>query len=148
MALRLVPNDDSGRRLNPAEPMRLVSEALGYFAQHFSETDALGRVAATIGTSDAVLDFSFDQIRGMTPAEALLDHRLNQLFQSLTVRPRQGLGSAIRACGLGSTNNVVRQFETTFGIEMPLFLLTCRRAAEDRLFRQAHPEAEALVLPS
>ena len=29
----------------------------------------------------------------------------------------------------------------------PLFLLTCRRAAEDRLFRLQHPEAEALVLP-
>jgi hypothetical protein len=33
-----------------------------------------------------------------------------------------------------------------FGIAMPLFLLTCRRAADDRLFRLEHPEANALVL--
>ena len=33
-----------------------------------------------------------------------------------------------------------------FGIAMPLFLLTCRHAADDRLFRLEHPEANALVL--
>ena len=38
-------------------------------------------------------------------------------------------------------------FEQEFGIDMPLFLLTCRRAAYDQLFRLEHPEAEALVLP-
>ena len=30
---------------------------------------------------------------------------------------------------------------------MPLFLLTCRRAADDRLFRLEHQGAEELVLP-
>jgi hypothetical protein len=33
-----------------------------------------------------------------------------------------------------------------FGIAMPLFLLTCRNAADDRLFRLEHPEANALVI--
>jgi hypothetical protein len=42
---------------------------------------------------------------------------------------------------------VLALFEQEFGIEMPLFLLTSRRAADDRLFRLEHPEAEELVLP-
>ena len=29
---------------------------------------------------------------------------------------------------------------------MTLFLLTCRRVADDRMFRLEHPEANALVL--
>ncbi|MEB3172812.1 MAG: hypothetical protein VKL97_03000 [Cyanobacteriota bacterium] len=126
----------------------IVRDALLYFAKHFAETDALNSLCQAIGASMDCVDFSFDQIRGMTPAEALLDHRLNQLFTTLTDQPRQGLSKAIRACGLGGTMDVVTRFETAFGIEMPLFLLTCRRAAEDRLFRQSHPEPEALVLPS
>jgi hypothetical protein len=31
---------------------------------------------------------------------------------------------------------------------MPLFMLTCRRAADDRLFRKDHQDADALVLPT
>jgi hypothetical protein len=41
---------------------------------------------------------------------------------------------------------VVPLFEQTFGIEMALFLLTCRRAAEDRVFRRDHPDSRDLVL--
>ena len=120
---------------------------MAYFAQHFAEPDALTSLKEALGTSNECLDFSFDHIRGMTPAEALLDHRLNHLFSTLSDQPRQGLGLAIRACGLGQTMNVIKRFETAFGIDMSLFLLTCRRAAEDRLFRRTHPEASALVLP-
>jgi hypothetical protein len=43
---------------------------------------------------------------------------------------------------------VVALFEQAFGIEMSLFMLTCRRAADDRLFREDHPDVEALVLPT
>jgi hypothetical protein len=41
---------------------------------------------------------------------------------------------------------MVALFDQEFGIAMPLFLLTCRRAADDRLFRLEHPEANALVI--
>ena len=126
--------------------MQIVLEALGYFKKHFAETDALLAIADDLGISDDCLVFSFDQVCGMTPAEALLDHRLNKLFVALTNQPRQGLGVAIRACGLGHTRNVVSLFESAFGIEMPLFLLTCRRAADDREFRVSHPDDAALVL--
>jgi hypothetical protein len=56
--------------------------------------------------------------------------------------------SRTQACGLGCTAGVVALFEQIFGIVMPLFLLTCRRAADDRLFRRDHPQSEALVLPN
>ena len=41
---------------------------------------------------------------------------------------------------------MVALIDQEFGIAMPLFLLTCRHAADDRLFRLEHPEANALVL--
>jgi hypothetical protein len=48
---------------------------------------------------------------------------------------------------LGETAGVSALFEQEFGIDIPLFLHISRRAADDRLFRLEHPEAEALVLP-
>jgi hypothetical protein len=41
---------------------------------------------------------------------------------------------------------MVALFDQEFGIAMHLFLLTCHRAAVDRLFRLEHPEANALVI--
>ncbi|MCP9928407.1 AraC family transcriptional regulator [Cyanobium sp. CH-040] len=126
----------------------VVSRTLHYFARHFREPIAISDVAGHLGISEDCLDFCFDQTRGMTPAEALLQHRLNRLFHTITEQPKQGLRKAIRSCGLGEGGRTVELFERTFGIEMPLFLLTCRRAAEDRAFRRLHPSADRLVLPS
>lgn len=138
-------------RNNPpacASPTRIVADALHYFGLHFRNPISIEELALALDSSEACIDLSFDQIRGMTPAQALQGHRLNRLFATLTDEPRQGLGHAIQACGLAQTAGVLPLFEQTFGIAMPLFLLTCRRAAEDRLFRRDHPEARALVLPS
>jgi len=77
----------------------------------------------------------------------LQEHRLRKLFIALTAQPRHGLSRAIRAYGLAETTGVLALFEQEIGIDMPLFLLTCRRAAADRLFRRAHPDAEALMVP-
>jgi len=129
-------------------PMQIVARALQYFATHFSDPLPITELAQALNTSQDCLDFSFDQIRGMTPAQALQAHRLNKLFAVLTDQPRQGLERAIQTCGLDQTAGVVSLFEQTFGIDMSLFLLTSRRAADDRLFRQRHPDPQALVLPS
>jgi AraC-like DNA-binding protein len=146
--VRIVPTDFSaGPPAACGSPMQIVARAREYFGVHFADPILIPELALLLGISDDCLDFSFDQVRGMTPAQALQEHRLNRLFSSLTDKPRQGLGRAIRACGLGQTAGVVPLFEQTFGIDMPLFLLTCRRAADDRLFRRSHPEPQALVLP-
>jgi AraC-like DNA-binding protein len=128
--------------------MQVVAKARQYFGLHFQEPIVITEIPHALGISEACLDFSFDQVRGMTPAQALQEHRLNRLFAALTDQPRQDLKGAIQACGLDGTAGVVALFEQAFGIDMPLFLLTCRRAADDRLFRQEHPEAEALLLPT
>ncbi len=127
--------------------MHVVAMARQYFALHLHEPIEITAVPQALGISEDCLNVSFEQVRGMTPAQALLEQRLNTLFAALTNQPRQGLRRAIEACGLDRTADVVTLFEQTFGIDMPLFLLTCRRAADDRLFRRDHPEPEALVLP-
>ena len=126
--------------------MQIVSRCLQYFSHHFQDPCVTADMLQALEISEDCVSFSFDQVRGMTPAQALQEHRLNQLFVALTDQPRQGLGHAIRACGLGQTSGVVTLFEQTFGIEMPLFLLTCRRAADDRQFRRLHPDPTSLVL--
>jgi len=149
--MRVVPanfSNAAGNGRSATTPMLVVREALLYFGLHFQDPIVIGDLAPILGISNHCLDFSFDQVRGMTPAQALLDFRLNQLFTTLSHQPRQGLGHAVRSCGLGPTSDVLGLFEQTFGIPMPLFLLTCRRALDDRLFRQNHPEPEALVLPT
>ena len=127
-------------------PVQVVADALHYFGQHFGEPIQIPSMAESLGISLDCLNFSFDRIRKVTPVQVLRQYRLSKLFVALTDQPRQGLGRAIRACGLAETTAVLAQFEQEFGIAMPLFLLTCRRAADDRLFRLQHPEAEALVV--
>jgi transcriptional regulator GlxA family with amidase domain len=143
--MRTVPE---GCREAGQSGLMVVGRTLRYFARHFREPIAISQVASHLGISEDCLDFCFDQNRGMTPAEALLHHRLNRLFHTITDQPRQGLREAILSCGLGEGSRTIELFENTFGIEMPLFLLTCRRAAEDRACRRQHPSADHLVLPS
>jgi AraC-like DNA-binding protein len=128
-------------------PRQVVRDASHYFGLHFPDPILMPDLAEALGTSLPCLNFSFDHIRGITPFQALQEHRLNQLFAVLTEQPRQGLGRAIRACGLGGATGVSTLFEQEFGIGMPLFLHISRRAADDRAFRLQHPEADALVLP-
>jgi transcriptional regulator GlxA family with amidase domain len=128
-------------------PIQIVGAALQYFKLHFRDPINIAEMAQALAVSEECLDFSFARIRGMTPSQALQDLRLNKLFTALTDQPRQALERAIRACGLEETASVLPLFEQTFGIAMPQFLRTCRRAADDRHFRREHPEA-ALVLPN
>ena len=129
-------------------PIQIISKVRQYFGIHFRESIDVNQLPALLGVSKDCLDLSFEQVRGISLSQALQEHRLNKLFAALTDQPRQGLGHAIEACGLSKTKGVVALFEQAFGIEMPLFMLTCRRAADDRLFRKDHPDAEALVLPT
>jgi methylphosphotriester-DNA--protein-cysteine methyltransferase len=104
----------------------------------------MGVVPKALGISQTCLNLSFEKIQGMTPAEAKLEQRLSKLFAALYRSAAQGLRRAIQACdGACTAAGVVRLVEQTTGIEMPLFLLTGRRTADDRLFRRVHPEAEA-----
>jgi AraC-like DNA-binding protein len=128
-------------------PQQVVRDAMHYFELHSTHPIQMPELANKLGTSLPCLNFSFDRIHGVTPFQVLQELRLNQLFAALTDQPRQGIDQTIRACGLSETPGVSALFEQEFGIDIPLFLHISRRAADDRLFRLEHPEAEALVLP-
>ena len=129
-------------------PMQIVAKVRQYFSLHAQDLIDLGELPSQLGISKQCLEISFEKVRGMSLAQALQEHRLNRLFAALTDQPRQGLGHAIQACGLSRTQGVVALFEQAFGIEMPSFLLTCCRAADNRCFRRNHPDPESLVLPT
>jgi hypothetical protein len=130
-------------------PMQIVVMVRQYFVLHLQEFIDISNLHALLGISKHChLESGFKQVRGVSLAQALQENRLNRLLASLTDHPCQGLGHAIEACGLTKTKGVVALFEQAFGIEMSFFMLTCRRAADDRLFRMRHPDPEALVLPT
>lgn len=129
-------------------PVQIIAAVRRYFCLHFQESIDLAQLPALLGISQQCLDLSFEQVRGISLSQALQEHRLNRLFAALTDQPRQGLGHAIATCGLSQTTGVVALFEQAFGIEMPLFMRTCRRAADDRLFRKEQPHNKALTLPT
>jgi len=107
----------------------------------------LAELARGLGVSESCLVLCFERTRGMTPNQALLEFRLNRLFQTIRDHPDQGLRRSIRDCGLGHTAQIVQLFENSFGIAMAPFLLSCKRAQEDRAFRRRHPLRQELVLP-
>jgi transcriptional regulator GlxA family with amidase domain len=80
--------------------MQIIATVRQYFGLHFQESIDLGQLPALLGISKDCLDLSFEQVRGISLAQALQEHRLNKLFAVLTDQPRQGLGHAIAACGL------------------------------------------------
>ncbi|MFZ0407041.1 MAG: helix-turn-helix domain-containing protein [Cyanobium sp.] len=125
----------------------LVGEALKFFSLHFRQPLPLEALARGIGVSEHHLVICFARARGITPNEALLEFRLNRLFQTLREHPSQSLRRSIRECGLTHTDQLIQMFESSFGIAMAPFLLTCRRAQQDRAFRRLHPHRRQLVLP-
>lgn len=130
-------------------PMQIVAMVQQYFVLHSQEFIDISNLHALLGISKHChLESGFKQVRGVSLAQALQEHRLNRLLDSLTDHSRQGLGHVIKASGLSKTKGVVAFFEQAFGIKMSFFMLICRRAAEDRLFRKPHPDPEALVLPT
>lgn len=76
--------------------MQTVAKARQYFGLHLQESIEMTAVPQALGISQDCLNVSFEQVRGMTPAQALLEQRLNGLFAALTDQPRQGLRRAIK----------------------------------------------------
>ena len=107
----------------------------------------MAELARGLGVSEQRLSRCFDCARGITPSEALLEFRLNRLFQTFREQPSQRLRRSIQACGLGQTAHIVQLFEDSFGIALVPFLLTCRRAQEDPAYRRLHPQRQHMVLP-
>ncbi len=141
------PGSDQGCSDSSSDCLLLVGEALKLFSHHFRQPLPLAELARGLGVSERCLVLCFERARGMTPNQALLEFRLNRLFQTIRDHPDQGLRRSIRDCGLGHTAQIIQLFENSFGIAMAPFLLTCKRAQEDRAFRRRHPLRQELVLP-
>jgi len=76
-------------------PMQIVAKIRQYFSLHAQDLIDLGDLPSQLGISKQCLEVSVEQVRGMSLAQALQEHRLNRLFAALTDHPRQGPGHAI-----------------------------------------------------
>ena len=75
--------------------VQVVAWARQSLGLHVQKPIAITDVPNLLGVSEDCLEFSLDQVRGMTPAQALLEHRLNRLFAALTDEPHCRRGGAV-----------------------------------------------------
>ena len=115
-----------------ADQINLVNQAVGYFADHFSETIELESMAEALGVNSDWLDLCFDHCRGKTPFQSLQHLRLSRLFEGIAAEPQRTLQQQVDRCGLASVMRANQSFEQLFGIGLAPFRRMCRRAAQDR----------------
>ena len=115
-----------------ADQIDLVNQAVGYFADHFSEAIELESMAEALGVNGDWLDLCFDHCRGKTPFQSLQHLRLSRLFERIAAQPQITLQRQVDRCGLASVMVANHSFEQLFGIGLAPFRRMCRRAARDR----------------
>jgi len=115
-----------------ADQIDLVNQAVGYFADHFSEAIELESMAEALGVNGDWLDLCFDHCRGKTPFQSLQHLRLSRLFERIAAQPQITLQRQVDRCGLASVMVANQSFEQLFGIGLAPFRRMCRRAAQDR----------------
>ena len=142
--MRPVPNQPwTSRKHRPHQPQSrlpveladqidLVNQAVGYFADHFSEAIELESMAEALGVNGDWLDLCFDHCRGKTPFQSLQHLRLSRLFEGIAAEPHRTLQQQVDRCGLASVMGASKSFEQLFGIGLAPFRRMCRRAARDR----------------
>ena len=142
--MRPVPNQPwASRKHRPHQPqsrlpveladqIHLVNQAVGYFADHFSEAIELESMAEALGVNGDWLDLCFDHCRGKTPFQSLQHLRLSRLFERIAAQPQITLQRQVDRCGLASVMVANQSFEQLFGIGLAPFRRMCRRAARDR----------------
>ena len=115
-----------------ADQIDLVNQAVGYFADHFSEAIELESMAEALGVNGDWLDLCFDHCRGKTPVQSLQHLRLSRLCEGIAAQPQITLQRQVDRCGLASVMGANQSFEQLFGIGLAPFRRMCRRAARDR----------------
>jgi transcriptional regulator GlxA family with amidase domain len=131
--MRPVPNQPKSRLpVALADQIDLVNQAVGFFADHFSEAIELESMAEALGVNGDWLDLCFDHCRGKTPFQSLQHLRLSRLFEGIAAEPHSTLQQQVDRCGLASVMGASKSFEQLFGIGLAPFRRMCRRAAQDR----------------
>ncbi|MFM8258749.1 MAG: hypothetical protein ACKN83_02840 [Vulcanococcus sp.] len=77
---------------------------------------------------------------------AIQASRLNRLFEHISREPSLPLSQHLATWGFESLEAGNREFVAEFGIDLTQFHRVSQRAAEDREFRQHHPERQALII--
>lgn len=96
--------------------------------------------------SSISVESAFMHCRGRSCAMAIQAYRLSRLFEGITCQPSLPLTLQVANCGFHSLEISDREFAAEFGIDLVQFHQVSQRAAEDRQFRQTHPERQALII--
>lgn len=96
--------------------------------------------------SSISVESAFMHCRGRSCAMAIRAYRVSRLFERITHQPSLPLPQHLMSCGFESLDVGNREFIAEFGIDLAQFHRVSQRAAEDRHFRQNHPERRALII--
>jgi transcriptional regulator GlxA family with amidase domain len=118
--------------LDQLDEHRVVLTVIKHFSEHYSESFSIPSMAKDLGISLIHIEAAFDDYKGKSANQALLEYRLNRLCDRMTKDPSQEIHRQLNECGLASFAKTNIQFLEQFGIDLVEFHQQCFLAAVAR----------------
>jgi transcriptional regulator GlxA family with amidase domain len=115
--------------LDQLDEHKIVLAVIKHFSEHYPEPFSIPEMAKDIGISLIHIEAAFDDYKGKSANQALLEYRLNRLCDHMTEDPSQEIHMQIDACGLASFAKTNIDFTEQFGIDLVEFHKQCFIAA-------------------
>jgi AraC-like DNA-binding protein len=132
----------SSAGVGTADPLLALARVLSHMERHFGEEQRLPRLARLAGMSERSLRRHFESAVGRSPAEHLLDIRLEEARRRLE-ESDDSVTAVSLACGFSDPNYFARQFRRRHGRSPRRWRLAALEKATNsgdvRARRKAHP---------
>jgi len=115
--------------LDQLDEHKIVLAVIKHFSEHYPESFSIPSMSKDIGISLIHVEAAFDDYKGKSANQALLEYRLNRLCDHMTKDPSQEIHIQIRDCGLASFTKTNIPFVEQFGIDLVEFHKQCFIAA-------------------
>jgi AraC-like DNA-binding protein len=134
------------------EAHRIVLGLIHYFSEHYQQAFTIPRLSHDIDISLIHIETAFDQYKGKTASQALLDYRLSRLCDWMSREPGEEISAQLKKCGLGLELNsdfeafyvTNEKFIQSFGIDLVEYHQQCCLAEMTRLQRDRQQSAPSI----
>lgn len=119
--------------LDQLDEQKIVLAVIKHFSEHYPESFSIPEMSKDIGISLTLIETAFDDYKGKSANQALLEYRLNRLCDHMANDPSQEIHIQIHDCGLVSFAKTNIDFIEQFGIDLVEFHEQCFIAAAARI---------------
>ena len=123
------------------DKQKIVLAVIKHFSEHYPESFSIPAMSKDIGISLIHIETAFDDYKGKSANQALLEYRLNRLCDHMANNPSQEIHIQIHDCGLTSFAKTNVDFIEQFGIDLVEFHEQCFIAAAARIQSERNTKA-------